>query len=344
MRFLKNLLLFLVVVAIALIGVAFVLPNTAHLERSITINRPGSEVFAVLNNMHRFNAWSPWFDLDPNAKYTWSGPDNGVGSKLSWVGNKDVGSGSMEIKESKPSDALKIALDFGDMGKADSHFALAPSAAATKVTWSFDSDAPLAFDGKFVWNVIGRYMCLFMDKMVGADYDKGLAKLKSLVESFPAADISGVQGEVVQRTPQKIYFVSASSGNDPESAKAALSQAYGKIRSFIQNNGVTIQGAPMSITTSFDENSWKFDAALPVDRNDVEATGDIKRGDTYAGKAIQFMHVGTYDKLAETAQKAHAWLVVQGYKSRDRVIEEYITDPGNTPVEQLQTRLVIPVE
>jgi effector-binding domain-containing protein len=196
------------------------------------------------------------------------------------------------------------------------------------------------FNGKLV----DRYFGLMMDSMIGKDYDKGLARLKALVETFPAVDIAGVQGEEVTRAAGKIYFVSASSGSDAESAKAVLTEAYGKIGSFIQANGIAMQGAPITITTSYDQSGWKFDAAIAVDRNDVAPTGDIKAGTTYAGKAVQFTHVGPYDKIGDTTQKAYAWLAVQGYKPKDRLIEEYISDPGNTPAEQLQTRLVIPVE
>jgi len=347
MRFLKNLLLFLIVVAALLVGVAFVLPDSAHVERTITINRPASEVFAVLNSYRRFNDWSPWATKDPNAKYTITGPAAGVGAKMSWVGDpKTVGSGSQEITASTPDKALATALDFGDMGKATAHFALSPATAPgnTKVVWTLDTQAPLAVDGKIVWNVIGRYMGLFMDKMVGPDYELGLARLKTLVEGFPVADIAGVQGEEVQRAAQKIYFVSGSSGTDAESAKLALTEAYTKLGEFIKTNGLVMQGAPMTITTSYDANGWKFDAAMPVDRNDVPPAGDIKNAETYAGKAVQFTHVGAYDKIGDTTQKAYAWLAVQGYKPKDRLIEEYISDPGNTPTEQLQTRLVIPVQ
>ncbi len=87
----------------------------------------------------------------------------------------------------------------------------------------------------------------------------------------------------------------------------------------------------MTITTSYDQSGWKFDAAVLVDRNDATPSGDVKAGSTYAGKAVQFMHVGEYDKIGDTTQKAYAWLAVQGYKAKDRLIEEYISDPGNTP-------------
>lgn len=347
MRFLKNLLLFLVIVAVLAIGVAFVLPDAAHVERAITINRPASEVFAVLNGYRRFNDWSPWAAKDPNARYTLSGPASGVGAKFSWQGDpRTVGAGSQEISASVPDKSVSVALDFGDWGKARAHFALLPGTppGSTKVVWSLDSQAPLALDGKLLPNAIGRYMGLFMDKLVGPDYEQGLLKLKTLVEGFPVADIAGVQGEEVQRAAQKIYFIGGSSGADAESAKTVLTEAYAKLGEFIKANGIAMQGAPLTITTSSDASGWKFDAAIPVDRNDVAPGGDIKSGETYAGKALQFVHVGAYDKLGDTTQKAYAWIAVQGYKPKDRLIEEYISDPGNTPPEQLQTRLVIPVQ
>ncbi|MDR3388038.1 MAG: SRPBCC family protein [Rudaea sp.] len=336
MRFLKRLLLFLAGVVVLLVAIAFFLPKSAHVERSITIERPSSQVFAVLNGFRRFNDWSPWFDLDPHAAYTFSGPAVGVGAKLSWVGNKDVGSGSQEIVESKPGELVKTALDFGDMGKSTGTIHLTSAALGTQVTWAFDT----GFNGK----LIERYFGLMMDSMIGKDYDKGLIKLKSLVEGLPAADITGVQGEEVARAAGKIYFVGASSGTDAESAKAVLTEAYGKIGGFIRANGIAMQGAPMTITTSYDASGWKFDAAVPVDRNDVVPTGDIQAATTYAGKAVQFLHVGPYDRIGDTTRKAYAWLAAQGYKPRDRLIEEYISDPGNTPADQLQTRLVVPVE
>jgi effector-binding domain-containing protein len=345
MRFLKGLIVFLLVLFVALVGVAFVLPPSAHVERSVTIDRPASEVFAVLNSYHRFKDWSPWAAKDPNAQYTISGPASGVGAKQSWVGDpKTVGSGSQEIIASKANESVTTALDFGDMGKANAHFVLAPAGSGTKVTWTLDTIAPLALDGKIIWNAMGRYMGLFMDRMVGPDYEAGLAKLKALVESFPNVDISGVNGEVVQLAPRKIYFVSARSGADAESAKAVLTVAYAKLGKYLQDNNLTMQGPPLTITTSYDANGWKFDAAVPVERNEAATREDIQAGATYAGRAAQFTHVGPTDKIGDTTTKAFAWLAVQGYKAKDRLIEDYISDPGNIPPEQLQTPLTVPIE
>ena len=345
MRLIKGLLVFLFVLVVALIGVAFVLPGSAHVERSITIDRPASVVFAVLNGYRRFNDWSPWAGKDPTAAYTVTGPVSGVGAKQSWHGDpKTVGSGSQEIVASKPNESVTTALDFGDMGKANARFVLAPTGAGTKVTWSLDTIAPLGLDGQILWNAIGRYMGLFMDRMVGPDYEAGLANLKKLVEGLPNVDISGVNGEIVELASRKIYFVTASSGTDPESAKAVLTVAYGKLGKYLQDTGVAMQGPPLTITTNWDKDGWKFDAAVPVDRNDVATREDIQSGATYAGRAAQFVHVGPYDRIGDTLTKAFAWLAAQGYTPKGRLIEDYISDPGKTPVEQLQTRLTIPVE
>ncbi|HEX6833936.1 MAG TPA: SRPBCC family protein [Rudaea sp.] len=346
MRFLKGLIVFLILLVVVLLGVAFVLPGSAHVERSVTINRPPAQVFAVLNSYRRFNDWSPWAAKDPNAKYQITGPASGVGAKESWQGDpKTVGSGSQEIIESTPDKSVTTQLDFGEMGKATARYLLTPESngAATKVVWTLDTQAPLALDGKIVWNAMGRYMGLFMDKMVGPDYEQGLARLKALVESFPAADIGGVNGEEVTLAAQKIYFISASA-DATNTAKEVLTDAYMRIGQFMGGNTIKMVGAPLTITTSYQAPTWTFDAAIPVDRNDVAPSGDIKSGSTYAGKAVQFVHIGPYDRIGETITKAYAWLAVQGYKPVDRMIEEYVSDPGTVPAEQLQTRIKIPVQ
>jgi effector-binding domain-containing protein len=345
MRFLKGLLVFLLVLFVALIGVAFLLPASTHVERSITIQRPASQVFAVLNSYRRFNDWSPWVAKDPHAVYTISGPPAGVGAKQAWHGDpKTVGSGSLQIVESKADELVTTSLDFGDMGRATAKFVLSAADKATTVVWTLDTNAPLALDGQIVWNAIGRYMGMFMERMVGPDYEAGLTRLKTLVETFPDVDIHGVEGAIVQLQPRKIYFVSARSSTDAESAKGVLGVAYDKLAKFIADNGIAASGPPLTITTSYDKDGWKFDAAMPVERNNAATREDIQAGATYAGNAAQFIHTGPYDNIGATLTRAFAWLAVQGYKPKDRVIEDYISDPGTTPADQLQTKLTIPVE
>lgn len=345
MRVLKGLIVFVVLFAVVAIGVAFVLPGSAHVERSITIDRPASQVFAVVNSYRRFNDWSPWADRDPNAHYAVSGPVSGVGARQSWVGDPNtVGSGSQQIVASTPNTSVTTQLDFGNRGQAEARFLLAAQGQGTKVTWTLDAQAPLALDGRLASNAIGRYVALFMDRIVGPDYDAGLRKLKALVESFAAVDVSGVSGEATQLAPRKIYFISAHSQATAESAKAVLTEAYASLGKYLRDAGIAMQGPPLTITTTWDAGGWTFDAAMPVERNDAATRDTIQAGTTYAGPALKFLHVGPYDALGATITKAYAWAEAVGYKTTGRLIEDYLSDPGTTPADQLETSITIPIE
>ena len=345
MRFLKRLIGFLLILIVVLIGVAFVMPAHWHVERSTTIARPASEVFALLNGYRRFNEWSPWAAKDPNAKYTIAGPATGVGAKQSWVGDpKTVGSGSQEIVESKPDQSITTALDFGDMGKSTARFQLAPDGQGTKVTWSLDGGNAITFDGKFLFGVIGRYMGPFMEKMIAPDYEAGLAKLKALAETLPNVDIAGIDPQMVELAPRKILFVTGTTTLDPEASKAALTAAYGAVGVYMATNKLTMSAAPLTLTNSYDGKSWGFDAAIPTEYTDAPDDSTVKAGTTPAGKAVQLTHTGSYAQIGSTIEKAYGWIAVQGLKPRERMIEDYIDDPGTVPVEKLRTLISIPVQ
>lgn len=177
MRWLKGIALFLVAV-IAFFGIGgMFLPASVHVERSIVVAQPPAAVFALVNSFARFNEWSPWADIDPNAKYSFEGPAEGVGAKMSWTGNDEVGTGSQLITASEPDRSVAIDLDFGQMGVAQSTYRLEPVAGGTRVTWGFDSTLSA--------NPVERWFGLLMDDFIGADYEKGLAKLKQVVEAEP---------------------------------------------------------------------------------------------------------------------------------------------------------------
>ena len=347
MRFIQRLLKFLILVLVLLIGVAFLLPANVHVERSIAIDRPTSEVFAVVNSFKLFNAWSPWAEKDPNAKYTFAGPRSGVGAKISWVGNEQVGSGNQTITESDSKQAdkrVRSAIDFGEMGKVSADVFLSPASKGSQVRWTMDMNLPMSFDQKFVSNLIGRYMGLFMDKLVGPDYERGLVKLKVLLEGFPDVDITGVDGEPLELAAQKILFVSGHSNNDLAATSATLAAAFTQIRTYAFANKILLVDGPLSITTHADASGWQFDAAIPVDRIDGAADEQVKSGTMYAGKAVQFYSIGAYEKLPDSIARAHAWLAVNGFQPTDRLIERYIDDPASVPADQVRTLIQIPVK
>lgn len=189
MRALKVLLGgLLVVVAIGVIG-GLLLPDTTRVERSVVIDRPPSEVYAVLNGFGRFNEWSPWLDYDQTAVYTIEGPASGVGSRMSWIGEK--GRGAQQIVDTVQDAEVVVALDFGEQGVAEARYILEPHDAGTRVTWRFDSDA----DGQ----LIGRWFGLMFESLIGPDYERGLRQLKQLLEHEPAR--VGAPAATIDPTP-----------------------------------------------------------------------------------------------------------------------------------------------
>ncbi len=172
----------------AFVITGFLLPTHAHVERSITIERPAHEVFAVVNSYRHFEHWSPWVARDPNAEYAITGPEAGVGARLSWIGEPHlVGSGWQEIVASKPYEQIDIRLDYDSQGVSDARFTFEPvGGSATRVTWSFDSDITEGLD--FFDGFLARYFGLLFDRWIGNDYEQGLANLKQYVESLPASD------------------------------------------------------------------------------------------------------------------------------------------------------------
>ncbi|WP_037314531.1 SRPBCC family protein [Ruegeria halocynthiae] len=175
MRFVKRILLTLLVLVLALAGASYLLPSKAEVSRSITIDAPASAIFPYVNSMQQTEKWSPWLSRDPETKLSYSGPETGVGNTLNWTSeHPQVGTGSQEIIQSVPDQTVQTALDFGPMGTATALFDLVPEGDQTQVKWGFESELGL--------NPLSRWMGLMMDTWVGSDYERGLTNLKALVE------------------------------------------------------------------------------------------------------------------------------------------------------------------
>jgi polyketide cyclase/dehydrase/lipid transport protein len=176
-----------VVIALAAIVVIFVIvvvfqPADFRVERTTTIAAPQADVFAKVNDFHKWDAWSPWAKLDPDATITFDGPQSVQGTVMTWAGNNRVGEGKMTLTESQPNDLVKLKVDFVKPfeGTARQEFALKPQGDQTAVTWSMQGH-----NNSF----IQKAFCLVMNgkKMIGGDLEKGLAQLKSVSETGKAA-------------------------------------------------------------------------------------------------------------------------------------------------------------
>ncbi len=177
---LKIIAVVAVVLVVAVAGVvAYAMatkPDTFRVQRSASIKAPPEKIYALINDLHGWGAWSPYEKKDPEMKRTHSGAPSGKGAIYEWHGNKNVGQGRMEIVEASPPWKIIIKLDFISPFEAHNiaEFTMAPSGDTTNVTWEMHGPAPL----------ISKVMQVFinMDAMVGNDFADGLTNLKTIAE------------------------------------------------------------------------------------------------------------------------------------------------------------------
>lgn len=173
----QKVLLVLAVIVVIFVIVAALQPADYRVTRSASIAAPPGAVFTQVNDLHRWEAWSPWEKLDPAMKRVHEGPPAGTGAVYAWAGNNKAGEGRMTITESRPNEYIRMNLEFIKpfASRCTTEFTFKPESDQTAVTWTMTGQK----------NFISKAICLFMsmDKLIGGDFEKGLTNLKSLSES-----------------------------------------------------------------------------------------------------------------------------------------------------------------
>jgi uncharacterized protein YndB with AHSA1/START domain len=176
---LKIVLAALAVTVVVFVVVVAMQPSEFRVARSTTISAPAPAVFAEVNDFHKWEAWNPWGKIDPAMRQTYEGAPAGTGAIYTWTGNKEVGEGRMILTESRPNELIRIKLEFFKPFAATNtaEFTFRPEGNQTVVTWS------MAGENNFIAKAIHLFMN--MDRMIGGQFEKGLAQMKSVVETVP---------------------------------------------------------------------------------------------------------------------------------------------------------------
>jgi hypothetical protein len=170
---------YILIAVVAVVGIIALIASTKPdqwtVQRQQAIPGAPAKVFPYMDDLHKFNEWSPWMKLDPNVKLMYGGPASGSGANFSWVGNGKVGAGRMTVTESRPNELVRGRLDFIKPMKCTNaqEFVLKPEGSQTIVTWTATGNSPFVF----------KMMLVFAsaDKMMGKDFERGLENLKALV-------------------------------------------------------------------------------------------------------------------------------------------------------------------
>jgi len=172
----KLIAIVVLVLIVAILGFAATRPDTFRVERSTTIKAPPETIFAYIEDLRRWSAWSPYEKRDPAMKRTYGGAPSGTGATYAWEGDANVGTGRMAIVETSAPSRIAIKLDFLRPFEAHNtaEFTLRPAGDTTHVTWAMYGPS------SFVAKLMGLF--LDMDAMIGKDFAEGLANLKAATE------------------------------------------------------------------------------------------------------------------------------------------------------------------
>jgi uncharacterized protein YndB with AHSA1/START domain len=177
MRILKILLGLVLALAVLVVAGGLMLPSGFKVSRSVVIDAPPAQVYALVANPHDWVHWSVWNQRDPAMQMSYSGPESGAGAGWAWK-SKGEGDGSMQFTAAEPGQRVAFTLAFADFGTPSTgEFTFSPEGAGTRVTWTMDGDV-----GR---NPLLRWFGLFADRLVGADFEAGLLGLKALAEKAP---------------------------------------------------------------------------------------------------------------------------------------------------------------
>lgn len=176
MKTLEKILFAVLVIAFLMVLIAFLLPAKWHVQQSIVIQAPAEKIHPYIEDLHRWQAWSPWnTQTDPTVHFVYTGAPSGVGAAVSWLGQK-TGQGSLMITKSDPSKGISYLLQLGpDSLPSNGRIDFETVNGQTQVTWSDE--------GELGNNPLNRYVGLAMQSVIAADLKDGLLRLKKLVET-----------------------------------------------------------------------------------------------------------------------------------------------------------------
>jgi hypothetical protein len=172
---LKTISLLVLAGVAALLVVAAMRPGSFQVARSTTVQAPPQRLHAMINDLRQFNTWNPYNKKDPAMQGEYHGPQAGPGAAFHFKGNKDVGSGSIQITDSAPGRVtMQLHMLEPFEGRNTVQFTLRPQGQATEVTWAMSGASP------YIARIVGLFMD--MDRMIGRDFESGLADLKQRAE------------------------------------------------------------------------------------------------------------------------------------------------------------------
>ncbi len=324
---------FFSVILIALIAI-IMLPNEYNVENKIIVNKPIHMVYNKMSDFSNWTAWSVWYQYDKDGKYSNEGEMGEVGSKLLWEGDT-VGVGYQELSSKEQNKYFKAKLVFTSPFENKSEFSILFKEVGdnTEITW--------VNTGEYGFG-IQRIMGNFMLDQLKSQFDQGLSNFKKWIEKMPTEP--NINMKIVDVKSNPYYYIEEVAGNAPNEISEKLANAFQELQTFADLNAIRIIGAPFAVTIEFNQTGWKFQAGIPVEKNELKPSGRIKAGTTYSGKAIRTIYVGPYNEASVAYQKIDEYTTKNPVEFSWHSFEVYVSDPKTTPPDKIETHIYFPIK
>ena len=292
--------------------IALFLPSHARVEREVELGAPISQVYDSLNHFKRFNAWNPWYAVDPRAQFGLEGNEYGEGAKVTWnsILEKTVGKGSLEITESVPEERIVMKLENPWRGKTKTYtfnMEQNPQTNAVTLKWLLDVD--------YGWDLMGRYAGLYLNGRVGELMNEGLGRFSSMIAQVPNYDYSQVEIQQRDVSPVDIVYIGTGVPAAPmkwPEAELAMETAWAEVEAFVKKNNLQVLGPRRRIVNVLGEENHDFNLAVPVAPHTAQPAGNVKVCTGYAGRALFIQYRGHRVGLAKARDMLKAYALTHG--------------------------------
>lgn len=318
MKIFKGLLIFIFVFIVIFLVVTVFLPSHFKVERSIEIKSSPTLIYYLINDLHNWKHWDPWWKLDTTQVRIYNGSLFGKNASFRWTSkNQNIGNSEVKIVDDKPFEHLKMNFLFGQEMISTSEFRLFNFGEKVNVVWSLEGDL------KF----LAKWFRFFMDEAVGKDFSEGLSNLKKLAEkisfekcmffadSFPKVDI---------------IFISDSSSRDRKEFLQKVNKNYTELFEFSKSSNLKFVGNPISVYKNISKYGISFDLCIPVIISDTtEFSGKIQKGVLPNLNVIRCISFGQED-FNGIQNLINEYLTKKGYNQKWKMFEMFYTDPLKT--------------
>jgi effector-binding domain-containing protein len=338
MKIVKIILISFLALFFLLLGISFLLPSKTHVERSMVIAAHPHQIFPLINQFDKWVKWSPWHKKDTTAQYTYNDIAAGVGASYSWKSaHPEVGNGEMKIIETSADTFLKTQMNMEGMGISYSTFKLSETDAGTMVTWSMDADG----EGMPIYFVpVAKYFNLFMDRILGAEFEEGLTLLQGIIAQLPHYHIGPYEAEIREFGGMKFVGIREKIAGDLLSQK--ISNQFASLENLFKQANKMPVGVPFTINHFARNNVFDVTTAMGMPEP-MQVSEPIFIKELPASKWMVVKYTGGYSGLSALYQQGFEMLAAENLKPSGAPLEFYLTNPSMEPdSNKWVTELVFP--